>query len=153
MTLRGLPPIVRGMGQRLGQAIEAIERGAPDAALELLPPELDLEQRLLVAAVFRRAGHFAHAFHVLAAAAVLALDAAAKGQCDGLVTETLLAWGAAIEAEGFPAEALARFSRAVDACAGPPLSHPHLTLLVGLDEGLQRRRPVTAAFASMISAR
>ncbi|MBX7100037.1 MAG: hypothetical protein K1X89_20150 [Myxococcaceae bacterium] len=141
------------MDELLEEILLAIAHGDADGALALVVAPLEVSDRLQVARAFLEAKHFAHGFHVLAGAAVLVSDEATRGRLDSLVVDTLLGWAADIEAADFPADPLAFFSRAVDACASPALRSQHLTLLIGLDEGLQRKRPVTAAFAELIRAR
>lgn len=74
-------------------------------------------------------------------------------EVDALIVEALVAWASRIEATDFPDAELSLFRTAVDFYGGDGFRGRRTVEVVGLEEGLRRKLPVTATFAGLLGDR
>ncbi|MDP3235292.1 MAG: CDC27 family protein [Myxococcales bacterium] len=144
------------------QAQAAFERDDLNSALTLLMQEAEanptnVAAHLLTGRCFVKAGRYPQAFQVFSA---LVLHPEIRGhadlprdEVDACFVETLLGWASRIEATGFPDAELGLFHTAVAFYEGDAFRGRRTIEIVGLDEGLRRKMPVTETFAGLIADR
>jgi len=76
-----------------------------------------------------------------------------RNELDSLMVEAILGWAKEIESAGFPEQHLKLFTRAVRFYEGESFRGVRSVEIVGLDEGLQRKIPVTNTFAEIIQTK
>lgn len=144
------------------KAQAAFDRDDLNSALTLLMKEAEanptnVEAHLLTGRCFMKGGRFPQALQVYSA---LVLHPEIRGhadlpkdELDARFVEALVAWASRIEGDGFPDAELELFHTAVAFYEGDAFRGRRTIEIIGLDEGLSRKMPVTDTFASLIADR
>lgn len=143
------------------QAQAAFDRNDLDAALVLLSQATAANPRnvsahILMGKCFTKGRRYPQAIQLFSA---LILHPEVRGNAelsvhdlDAPMVDALLGWALSIETNGFNPKDLKLFSRAVEFYA-EHMRGRRTVEIIGLDEGLKRRQPVTQTFTDIIRAK